>query len=181
MKSKIILLALGLILMTGCRVRKQELPQTLSPISKCLKRTFIEDFDGNKLDSTAWGRYDREKSAPWSVYICDSIPELVEVSDGSLKVRAVWDKEKKHPWTGCVQTRHKKTIKYGRVDVRARFNRAGNGAWPAIWMLSQTPMFGKWPSSGEIDIMERINTEKQVHQVFHQSDSVYFERDIRKK
>ncbi|KIY71336.1 glycoside hydrolase family 16 protein [Cylindrobasidium torrendii FP15055 ss-10] len=51
-------------------------------------------------------------------------------------------------------TKGKKTIKYGKVEVRAKLPR-GDWLWPAIWMLpnSDDP-YGKWPIGGEIDIME---------------------------
>lgn len=157
------------------------LPDTILPNPKNILKTFSDDFDGDKPNDLFWGKFDREKSAPWSVYICDTIPKLVEVSNGTLKIRAVWDNEKKHPWTGCIQTKDKKSIRYGRVDVRARFNRYGNGAWPAIWMLSQSPIYSGWPSGGEIDIMERIDNEKKIHQAFHQADSSDLNVDLKKR
>jgi hypothetical protein len=42
---------------------------------------------------------------------------------------------------------------YGRVEVRAQLP-TGNWLWPAIWMLPQGSIYGTWPLSGEIDIME---------------------------
>ncbi len=47
--------------------------------------------------------------------------------------------------------------KYGRIDVRARFTGA-SGTWPAIWMLPTDWVYGGWPGSGEIDIMEHVST-----------------------
>ncbi|KAG1765561.1 concanavalin A-like lectin/glucanase [Suillus occidentalis] len=66
--------------------------------------------------------------------------------------------------SGRLNTRGKKTIKYGRVEVRAKLPQ-GDWLWPAIWMLPQgnssdtstnqgTGVYGPWPVSGEIDIME---------------------------
>ncbi|KAK9451885.1 glycoside hydrolase [Limtongia smithiae] len=47
----------------------------------------------------------------------------------------------------------KASIKYGLVEVRARLP-AGDWIWPAIWMLPTDNVYGSWPASGEIDIME---------------------------
>lgn len=45
------------------------------------------------------------------------------------------------------------TIKYGRVEVRAKIPK-GDWLWPAIWMMPVKETYGAWPASGEIDIME---------------------------
>ncbi|XP_055892127.1 beta-1,3-glucan-binding protein-like [Biomphalaria glabrata] len=45
------------------------------------------------------------------------------------------------------------TIKFGTVEVRAKIPR-GDWLWPAIWMMPVTEVYGTWPRSGEIDIME---------------------------
>eukprot|EP00471_Norrisiella_sphaerica_P000230 CAMPEP_0184484960 /NCGR_PEP_ID=MMETSP0113_2-20130426/6609_1 /TAXON_ID=91329 /ORGANISM="Norrisiella sphaerica, Strain BC52" /LENGTH=471 /DNA_ID=CAMNT_0026866195 /DNA_START=277 /DNA_END=1692 /DNA_ORIENTATION=+ len=52
-----------------------------------------------------------------------------------------------------VRTAESFSIKYGRVEVRAQLPR-GDWLWPAIWMLPQDNVYGPWPNSGEIDIME---------------------------
>jgi len=44
-------------------------------------------------------------------------------------------------------------IKYGRVEVQARFPE-GKWLWPAIWMLPVEEKYGPWPASGEMDIAE---------------------------
>ena len=43
----------------------------------------------------------------------------------------------------------------------------GDGIWPAFWMLPAAAPngslpYGGWPRSGEIDIMESVNTFNQV-------------------
>lgn len=66
--------------------------------------------------------------------------------------------------SGRINTRGKKSIKYGKVEVRAKLPQ-GDWLWPAIWMLpvgnstngsvaQGTGVYGAWPVSGEIDIME---------------------------
>ncbi|KAF8634066.1 hypothetical protein AX17_004329 [Amanita inopinata Kibby_2008] len=52
-----------------------------------------------------------------------------------------------------INTKGKKSIKYGKVEIKAKMPR-GDWLWPAIWMLPEEEKYGKWPSSGEIDILE---------------------------
>ncbi|EIM84966.1 glycoside hydrolase family 16 protein [Stereum hirsutum FP-91666 SS1] len=52
-----------------------------------------------------------------------------------------------------ISTKGKKSIRYGRVEVRAKIP-TGDWMWPAIWMLPENDTYGPWPMSGEIDIME---------------------------
>jgi beta-glucanase (GH16 family) len=42
---------------------------------------------------------------------------------------------------------------YGYVEVRAKMPR-GDWLWPAIWLLPTNSVYGTWPASGEIDIVE---------------------------
>lgn len=55
--------------------------------------------------------------------------------------------------SGRVNTRLSASIRYGRVEVIAKLP-AGDWLWPAIWMLPSDNVYGPWPRSGEIDIME---------------------------
>ncbi|KAK5210466.1 hypothetical protein LTR47_000357 [Exophiala xenobiotica] len=50
-------------------------------------------------------------------------------------------------------TQGAKSIKYGRVEVVAKVPK-GDWLWPAIWMMPEDSVYGIWPLSGEIDIME---------------------------
>ncbi|KAK6338649.1 hypothetical protein TWF696_009460 [Orbilia brochopaga] len=52
-----------------------------------------------------------------------------------------------------ISTRGKRGIRFGKVEVEAKLP-AGDWIWPAIWMLPQDSVYGIWPASGEIDIME---------------------------
>jgi beta-glucanase (GH16 family) len=45
------------------------------------------------------------------------------------------------------------TIRFGTVEVRAKIP-SGDWLWPAIWMMPKSSVYGGWPRSGEIDIME---------------------------
>ncbi|KFY69175.1 hypothetical protein V496_00451 [Pseudogymnoascus sp. VKM F-4515 (FW-2607)] len=75
-------------------------------------------------------------------------------------------------------TAGKKTIKYGRVEVVARMPK-GDWLWPAIWyyhnpsarasctyslrMMPQDSVYGEWPRSGEIDIVESRGNDAQTY------------------
>ena len=61
------------------------------------------------------------------------------------------------PFTSArLVTRGKAAWQYGRIEVRAKLP-AGQGTWPAVWMLPEDPAYGGWASSGEIDILEAVN------------------------
>jgi len=56
---------------------------------------------------------------------------------------------------------------YGRFEARVKIP-AGQGMWPAFWMLGNNITTAGWPASGEIDIMENIGKEPgTVHGSLH--------------
>ena len=56
-----------------------------------------------------------------------------------------------------IQSRGKLDIRYGRIEASLKLP-FGQGVWPAFWMLPSERTYGDWPHSGEIDIMEAVNT-----------------------
>lgn len=56
-------------------------------------------------------------------------------------------------------TKGKKSIRYGMVEVEAKLPK-GDWLWPAIWMMPEDSVYGVWPRSGEIDIMESRGNER---------------------
>ncbi|MFM6949083.1 MAG: family 16 glycosylhydrolase [Aquirufa sp.] len=50
---------------------------------------------------------------------------------------------------------------YGRFEARIRVPK-GRGTWPAFWMLPTDQVYGNWPNSGEIDIMEHVGYDPNV-------------------
>ncbi|KAF8236768.1 concanavalin A-like lectin/glucanase [Tricholoma matsutake] len=50
-------------------------------------------------------------------------------------------------------TRYSASIKYGRVEIKAKMP-TGDWMWPAMWMLPRDGVYGPWPLSGEIDMVE---------------------------
>lgn len=64
-------------------------------------------------------------------------------------------------------SRGKGDFQYGRIEFRARLP-VGRGTWGALWMLPTEQHYGRWPRSGEIDIMEHVGYDPgQVHVTVH--------------
>ncbi len=75
------------------------------------------------------------------------------VSNGTLKIHA---RKTDGTWTSArMVTSGKASWKYGRFEIKARLP-LGKGTWPALWMMPQQSVYGTWPKSGEIDIMEHV-------------------------
>lgn len=127
-----------------------------------------ENFDGDKLDTSVWGRCTRG-SADWNRNMSQR-DDLVQLRDGLLVLRGIVNPDttvEKTPYlTGGVWSKDKKEFKPGRIEVRARLHGA-RGAWPAIWLLPFDTKKYPWPSGGEIDIMERLNNDTIAYQTVH--------------
>jgi Glycosyl hydrolases family 16 len=50
-------------------------------------------------------------------------------------------------------TRYSASIRYGKVEIVAKMP-TGDWLWPALWLLPTQNVYGSWPLSGEIDIVE---------------------------
>lgn len=60
-----------------------------------------------------------------------------------------------------VTTRGKMLAAPGRVEARIKLS-AGQGLWPAFWMLGHNVPVVGWPAGGEIDIMENKGSEPTI-------------------
>lgn len=54
------------------------------------------------------------------------------------------------------------TQAYGRFEARIKLP-AGQGIWPAFWMLGDNFPTDRWPKCGEIDIMENVGKEPSTN------------------
>lgn len=129
------------------------------------KLVWEDDFKGKTIDDSKWSKIPRGGS-DWNNYMSD-YDALYEVKDGELILRGIQNTALENdtaPFlTGGVFTKDKQTFGFGRLEIRAKLNPA-KGAWPAFWML---PAKSKWPSGGEIDIMERLSHDKFIYQTVH--------------
>ncbi|KXN72229.1 glycoside hydrolase family 16 protein [Conidiobolus coronatus NRRL 28638] len=55
--------------------------------------------------------------------------------------------------SSALRSINKIKLKYGKIDIRLKLPK-GDWLWPAIWLLPNDNVYGGWPQSGEIDILE---------------------------
>lgn len=94
------------------------------------------------------------------------------IDSGALVIRAVKEEYLgKHYTSARMRTLNKGDWRYGRFEARMKLP-YGRGMWPAFWMLPTDWMYGGWPTSGEIDIMELVGHEtNRVYGTLHWGDS----------
>lgn len=120
------------------------------------------DVDGNP-DPAKWSLCPLG-TPDWCNQMSESYDQAY-VKDGNLVL--VGEKKDGKYLAGGIQSKDKFSFSNGRVECRARITRHPNGAFPAIWMMPQTPLYQGWPDCGEIDIMEHVKQEPHIHQTIH--------------
>jgi beta-glucanase (GH16 family) len=105
-----------------------------------------------------WGNGELEVyCAPYSsVSPCNpNASNLYEDGDGNLVIHAI---NTNGTWTsGRMNTSGHETFQYGRIEARMKLQ-VGDGYWPAFWMLGNDIGTVGWPTSGEQDIMEWVQS-----------------------
>ena len=137
-----------------------------------------DEFDGNSIDERKWNFEVNCQGGGNNEQQCytDS-PDNAYVSDDTLKIVALPAGEgAEKPYTSArLNSKMKGDFKYGRIEVRAKMP-SGQGSWPAVWMMPTDSVYGTWPKSGEIDIVEAVNlkttdeegnVENNVHGTLH--------------
>ena len=129
-----------------------------------------DEFDGDALDTRIWQKCKQYKDA-WNRYMSDR-EDLVQVRDGTLVMSGVANSDTNadpRPFlTGGVRSNGKGLMQLGKAEMRVRFEDQ-KGAWPALWMLGDVPdaQGRRWPWNGEIDIVERLNSDPFMYQTVH--------------
>ena len=95
-------------------------------------------------------------------YYTKGNPDNVFVKNGRLHITALKKAQGGLPYTSTrMVSKGKGDFVYGRFETRARVPK-GRGTWPAIWMLPTESIYGGWPRSGEIDILEHVGYDQDV-------------------
>ena len=128
-----------------------------------------DEFDKDSLDLTKWSR--EIGGHGWGnnelqFYTDSDSNSYVENGNLILKAQVVpqgigSSRGLRYYSSARLRTYGKGDWKYGRIEVKAKVA-SGQGIWPAIWMLPTDWLFGGWPSSGEIDIMEHVGYDLGV-------------------
>ena len=168
-------LTAGLLLAAGCASQ----PEPIPPPRADLKLIWNDEFEGTALDPLKWERIPApgENPSAWRKYT-SLRPDLVEVKDGDLILHGVANDDLKadpRPYLqGQVWTRNLFSYFYGLIEIRAKFEDQ-KGAWPAFWLL---PDGLSWENGGEIDIMERLNSDPFVYQTCHCKWSLVLKKKV---
>ena len=184
-KNKLFMLAVivfSLVFILNCKNENIDNGKGKKSIPSGTNIAFRDDFDEGTIPNSFWTlclpEHTNDNDPAWNRFfkITEGY-ECVRVEDGYLKLTA---KKETGSWTNVDKkkggTLHYKTggvwsskNKFGigtSIKVRAKLYREGQdnnfyvaSAFPAIWYY---PLFtpNEWPSDGEIDIMEWVNTDK---------------------
>lgn len=126
-----------------------------------------ENFDTDGvINEEIWSKIPRGKS-DWNNYMSDN-DALYDVKNGNLILVGMVNPDLEVdsvPYiTGGIYTKGKKAFGNGKIEIKAKLGNA-QGAWPAFWLLPFNEE--QWPSGGEIDIMERLNSDTIAYQTIH--------------
>ena len=180
MRKFLFLLSLGALVCGGAipAAADTQAPRQPAPTDAGWKMVFSDEFAGNSLDDSKWHAYqDCWGGGNLERECYTARGENVSVHDGYVDLTARFEKATgaslsedmrkpgeepapaTKPFTSCkISTKGKFSLTYGRIEVRAK-SPTGQGVWPAIWLLPDENLYGPWPGSGEIDVMEAVNLD----------------------
>jgi len=129
-----------------------------------------DEFDGASLDPEVWF-YESGDGSQYGFGLNGLtpgwgnnelqyyLPDNAQLVNGVLEITARREIAADYNYTSArINTRDRFAFKYGRIEASIRLP-AGQGLWPAFWMLSQDSPYGEWAATGEIDIVEAVNLD----------------------
>jgi beta-glucanase (GH16 family) len=171
----ILIMTIGLV---ACSKEGEGVPNGLKPleaVSDCDVPTleggwvcsWADEFDGTAIDEDKWN-FEIDGNGGGNNELQYYRRENASIVDGKLVITAKKEAFGGRDYTSArLTTRYKGDWRYARIVVSAKMP-SGRGMWPAIWMMPTLGVYGTWPNSGEIDIMEYVGYEPDViHTTIH--------------
>lgn len=129
-----------------------------------------DEFNGTSLNASNWIAETGTGSGGWGnneLQYYTNRSQNLQVTGGNLVITALKENYGGMQYTSArIKTQGLKSFTYGKIEARIKLP-SGQGLWPAFWMLGDNISSVGWPRSGEIDIMERVNYESNVHGTVH--------------
>lgn len=147
------------ILRLPYRLPSRSSPAVVTPVS-AWQIVFNDEFEADALDDSKWltafpwGRNGANESE-LQYYAEDAF----EFQNGVSRIKAEKRPMAGHDYTsGIITSYNRFHFQYGYAEIRAKLP-AGQGYWPAFWLL---PVTTEWPP--EIDVFEALG---------HETDTIY--------
>tara|TARA_B100001741_G_scaffold208978_1_gene172744 strand:- start:677 stop:2413 length:1737 start_codon:yes stop_codon:yes gene_type:complete len=121
-----------------------------------------DEFNDNNIDLTKWTFETGNGNWGWGNgehQYYTSREENAFIEDGKLVIQALYENYNGYNYTSArMKTVNQGDWVYGKVKARIKVP-SGDGTWPAFWMMPTNSVYGGWPNSGEIDIMEHYGCD----------------------
>ncbi|MGO4938192.1 carbohydrate binding domain-containing protein [Fundicoccus sp. Sow4_H7] len=121
------------------------------------QQVWNDEFEEDTLNRDDWNVELHQPgwvNEEWQEYIDNE--SVLQINDGNLVIQPVKETidGQDYYYSGRVNTQNKHNFKYGFFEARVKVPK-GQGYLPAFWLMSADEnLYGQWPRSGEIDIME---------------------------
>ncbi|HTI11004.1 MAG TPA: family 16 glycosylhydrolase [Puia sp.] len=152
----------------GCKkdVRTQDGPSAVTTTPRAAGTlVWADEFNGTSVNTGNWNIDNGNPGVNNEKEYYQSANATV--TGGNLVITARQQTVGGQPYTSAkLETAGKFSITYGRIEARIKLPMV-QGTWPAFWMLGNNINTVGWPTCGEIDIMEHVNTTNTILGTMH--------------
>ena len=131
--------------------------------AQCYNLVWADEFDGTAIDNTKWsfqtgaGGWGNNE---WQYYTNRNANATV--ANGTLRIIARNESYQGANYTSArMRSINKGDWTYGKMEASIKLPQ-GQGIWPAFWMMPTNSVYGGWPRSWEIDIMEYLGHQTSI-------------------
>lgn len=166
-KIFLLIILLQTVILSACSGKED------SPIPTTDETTvFFDDF--KTFDNAVWTKETHE--AGWTNQELQAYApsQVTTGKDGNKSVLIITAQRSNGKIiSGRVNSKNKKSFRYGKIEASIKLPVTANGLWPAFWMMGDNNK--NWPACGEIDIMEMGDaqgiaegtSEKRINTAIH--------------